>query len=289
MPMADTSKSVRIGIIAGSGVMPISVANAAHAAGRPVHLIALEGAACQGVEAFPHTWVNIGEIGRILKILKKEQCDELVIIGGVRRPKMDDLRLDLGTLANLPALLSALVGGDNSVLSGIVEFFEKKGFHVVGAHDIAPDLLASDGPLSRKLPNKQDTADIAMAIDLIAAMGRFDVGQAAVVAHGHVLAVEAAEGTDALLERCASVKRWTPKRGKSRSGVLVKCAKPGQERRVDLPAIGPETVRRAREAHLNGIAIATGDVLIAERAGVIEEADKLGLFVVGVTPIVETP
>jgi hypothetical protein len=280
--MADTAKNARIGIIAGSGMMPISVATAAAAAGRPVHLIALEDAADDEVENFPHTWVNIGEIGRILKVLKKEQCEDLVIIGGVRRPKMDDLRMDLGTLTNLPALLSALVGGDNSVLSSIVEFFEKKGFCVVGAHDIAPDLLASGGPMGRKRPSNQDNTDIGMAIELINAMGRFDVGQAVVVARGHVLAVEAAEGTDALLERCASVKRWSPKWGKEKSGVLIKCAKPGQERRVDLPAIGPETVRRASEARLNGIAIATGDVLIAERAGVIEEADKLGLFVVGV-------
>ena len=280
--MAETAKSARIGIIAGSGMMPISVAEAARAAGRPVHLIALEDAAGPEVEAFPHTWVNIGEIGRTLKVLKKEQCKDLVIIGGVRRPKMGDLRMDFGALTNLPVLMSALVGGDNSVLSSIVEFFEKKGFCVVGAHDIAPELLASDGPLGRERPDNQDKADIDMAIDLIEAMGRFDVGQAVVVARGHVLAVEAAEGTDALLERCASIKRWNPERDDDRSGVLIKCAKPGQERRVDLPAIGPETIRRAREAQLNGIAIASGDVLIAERADVIAQADKSGLFVVGV-------
>jgi len=281
--MADSKKNGCLGIIAGSGTMPISVAKTAREAGRPVHLIALEDAAGEEVETFSHTWVNVGEIGRMLKVLKKEKCEDIVIIGGMQRPKVGDLRVDIGTLANLPTILSALVGGDNSVLSGIVEFFEKKGFHVIGAHDIAPDLLASEGPLGRKRPDKQDAADIAMATDLIGAMGQYDVGQAVVVARGHVLAVEAAEGTDALLERCVDIKRWSPKRGNARSGVLVKCAKPGQERRVDLPAIGPETVRRAHEARLNGIAIASGDVLIAERAGVIDNADKLGLFVVGVS------
>jgi len=282
--MDDPTKSSCLGIIAGAGTMPLAVAEAARAAGRSVHVIAIEGAAEETVETYPHTWVNFGEIGLMLKALKKQNCGELVIIGGVRRPKLNDLRIDVGALANLPAILSALVGGDNSVLSGIVEFFESKGFHVVGAEEIAPGLIAGAGPLGKRRPSKQDLADIALAADLIKAMGRFDVGQAVVVSRGHVLAVEAAEGTDALLGRCKSVKRWTPKRGDGRSGVLVKCAKPGQERRVDLPAIGPETVRRSQEARLNGIAVAAADVLIADRKAVIGVANELGLFVYGVDP-----
>ncbi len=280
--MATTSKGARLGIIAGGGAMPIAVAQAARNAGRSVHMIAIEEAAGDDVGIWPHTWVKFGEIGRVLKILHQEGCEELVIIGGVRRPKLNDMRIDLGAIANLPAILSALVGGDNSVLSGFVDFFEKKGFRVVGAHEIAPELLASPGVLGRRKPRKQDTRDIALAAELIEAMGRYDVGQAVVVARGHVLAVEAAEGTDAMLERCQDLKKWTPKINDGRSGVLVKCAKPGQERRVDLPAIGPETVRWVYEARLNGIAVAAGDVLIAERDQLVKEADKKGLFVFGI-------
>lgn len=280
--MAEHSKFNCLGIIAGSGSMPMAVAAAAQAAGRPVHFIAIEGAASDAVESFPHTWVNFGQVGRLLKVLKRESCNDVVIIGGVRRPKFNDLRIDFGCIANSLSILRKLAGGDNSVLSGVVQFFEDKGFHVMGAHEIAPELVAHQGALGRRRPSKQDLADVALAIDLIEAIGKFDVGQAAVVARGHVLAVEAAEGTDALLERCKSVKKWTPSTRDKSSGVLVKCAKPGQERRVDLPAIGPETVRRVHQANLRGIAITAGDVLIAEREEVISVADELGIFVFGI-------
>ena len=280
--MAAQGKDAKIGIIAGNGTMPMTVAQAAVAAGRPVYAVAIQGAARQGIEEYPHTWVNFGEIGRVLKLLKREGCDDIVIIGGVQRPKLDELRFDFGALRNLPAILRCLVGGDNSILSGVVEFFEKKGFRVIGAHDIAPELLAAAGPLGKYRPSRRDQADIDIGIQVIQALGALDVGQAAVVAREHVLAVEAIEGTDALLERCGQLTHRTGGRRGARAGVLVKCAKPGQERRVDLPAIGPETVRRAAEAGLTGIALAAGDVLVAERADVISQADRDGLFVVGV-------
>ena len=282
--MADRTTSSCLGIIAGGGTMPVAVATAARAAGRPVHVIAIEGAAADVIEPYPHTWVNFGQIGLLLKVLKRQNCQDVVIIGGVRRPKLADLRIDMGGIANAPSILRKLVGGDNSVLSGIVEFFEDKGFHVMGAHEIAPELVAQSGALGRRKPSKQDMVDINMAAELIEAMGKFDVGQAVVVARGHVLAVEAAEGTDALLERCQTVKKWSLRGGKSQSGVLIKCAKPGQERRVDLPAIGPDTVRLARAANLRGIAIAAGDVLIAEREETIAEANRLGVFIYGIDP-----
>lgn len=280
--MAAQGKDAKLGIIAGNGTMPMTVAQAAVAAGRPVYAVAIQGAARQGIEEYPHTWVNFGEIGRVLKLLKREGCEDIVIIGGVQRPKLDELRFDFGALRNLPAILRCLVGGDNSILSGVVEFFEKKGFRVIGAHDIAPELLAAAGPLGRHRPSRRDQTDIDIGIQVIQALGALDVGQAAVVAREHVLAVEAIEGTDALLERCGQLTHRTGGRRGARAGVLVKCAKPGQERRVDLPAIGPETVRRAAEAGLTGIALAAGEVLVAERSDVISQADRDGLFVVGV-------
>ena len=271
--MAAQGKGAKLGIIAGNGTMPMTVAQAAIAAGRPVYAVAIQGAARQGIEEYPHTWVNFGEIGRVLKLLKREGCEDIVIIGGVQRPKLDELRFDFGALRNLPAILRCLVGGDNSILSGVVEFFEKKGFRVIGAHDIAPELLAAAGPLGKHRPSRRDQTDIDIGIQVIEALGALDVGQAAVVAREHVLAVEAIEGTDALLERCGQLTHRTGGR---------RGAKPGQERRVDLPAIGPETGRRAAEAGLTGIALAAGEVLVAERADVISQADRDGLFVVGV-------
>jgi DUF1009 family protein len=179
-------------------------------------------------------------------------------------------------------LLGWTVGGDNSILSGIVGFIESKGLKIVGAHEIAPDLVAGTGVLGKHKPNKQDKADIETGLKVIAALGALDVGQAAVVSRGYVIAVEAAEGTDRMLARCKDLKQWGKRWPGGRSGVLVKCAKPGQERRIDLPTVGSETVRLAAEANLAGIAVASGDVLIADRADFIADANKAGLFVVGV-------
>ena len=271
-----------LGILAGGGAMPISVAEAARRDGRHVHIVALDGVASDEVEGFSHTWIKFGEIGKAIKALKREGCEEMVIVGGVRRPKVAEVRLDLGGIVNLPSLLGWTIGGDNSALSGIVGFFESKGFEVLGAHDVDPGLLAEEGPLGRHRPRKQDAQDIEIACRVIGALGALDVGQAAVVAREYVLAVEAAEGTDRMLERCKELNHWWGRRRTSRSGVLVKCAKPGQERRVDLPAVGPETVRRAAEAGLAGIGVAAGDVLIVEKSKLVEEADKAGLFVVGI-------
>ena len=278
-----------LSIIAGGGDLPIAVARAAEASGRPLHIFAISGAASYAVEAYPHSWINFGHIGKILSVSRAKNCRDLVIAGAVRRPRLRDLRLDFGALVNLPSLLGWTVGGDNSVLAGIIGFFESKGFTVIGAHEIAPDLLAGKKIFTKRKPNKTDKADIAIGLKVIDALGALDVGQAAVVANQYVLAVEAAEGTDLMLERCRDLNTWWKSGGRKRSGVLVKCAKPGQERRIDLPTVGPGTVRLAAEAGLAGIAIAAHDVLVLNCEEFVQSANEAGLFVVGVSPVAEIP
>lgn len=282
MARAKSKNSQPLGIIAGGGEMPLTVARAALAAGRPIHIFGIGGAAKQAIERFPHSWISFGTIGHVLRVTRKINCREVVIVGGVKRPKWWTVRLDWGGIVNIPALLSWTVGGDNSILSGIVGFIESKGLKIVGAHEIAPELVAGKGMLGKHQPSKEDRADIAIGLDVIAALGALDVGQAAVVARGYVLAVEAAEGTDRMLERCRELKQWGRPQLRKRSGVLVKCAKPGQERRIDLPTVGTETVRLASEANLSGIAIAGEDVLIADRENFLAAANAAGLFVIGV-------
>jgi UDP-2,3-diacylglucosamine hydrolase len=272
-----------LGIIAGRGPLPCVLAEAASARGLPLHIIAIRGEAREEIERFPHTWIKWGEIGKMFAALDKNGCGDLVIIGGVSRPDLANVRLDLGALKTLPFLLSLGKGGDDHVLSRIVRFFEDKGYRVHGAGDVAPNLLAGAGTLGGKAPSADDKADIAMGFKVVGALGRLDVGQAAVVVKGHVLAVEAAEGTDAMLARCAELRSSGRTRRHARAGVLVKAPKPGQEERVDLPTIGPETVRKAAAAGLAGIAVAAGQVLMAERAATIEAANQNGLFLVGET------
>lgn len=262
--------------------MPISVAKAAEAAGRPIHVIALHDTAHKDIEAFPHTWVKLGEVGRVLKILKNNDCKQLVIVGGIRRPDFSTIKFDMGVFANLPAILNLTVGGDNSVLTAIVSFFDKKGFEVVGAHEVASELLVESGLLGQHRPSKKDLKDIEIGLNVVTALGALDVGQCAVVASQYVLAVEAAEGTDQMLVRCKDLRQWGVEKKNKRSGVLIKCAKPGQERRIDLPTVGPQTVRGAIEAGLAGMALAANNVLMIDREEMIQLADEAGIFIIGV-------
>jgi DUF1009 family protein len=270
-----------LGIIAGGGGLPCVVAEAAKARGLPLHIVGIRGEASDAIERFPHTWVRWGEVGKLFDALERHDCRDLVIIGGATRPDLANVKFDLGAVRNLPFLISLGVGGDDHVLSSVVRFLEKKGYRVHGADDVAPELLAGEGQLGAHAPSTEDKADIDLAFEVVKALGRFDIGQGAVVAKGYVMAVEAAEGTDAMLERCAALRETGRARGRGLTGVLVKAPKPGQEQRVDLPTIGPGTVRRGAAAGLAGIAVAAGQVLIAERATTIAEADRLGLFLIG--------
>lgn len=289
MAKQDQSFSTGLSIIAGGGEIPLAVVRAAVSTGRPVHVFGISGAADRAIEEFPHSWINFGHIGKILSVSRAENCHQMVIVGAVKRPNFRDLRLDFGALVNLPSLFGWTVGGDNSILTGIIGFFESKGFTVVGAHEIAPELIAGQEIFTRRNPGKTDKLDIALGLRVINALGALDVGQAAVVAHQYVLAVEAAEGTDQMLERCKSLNKWGGTSNRKRSGVLIKCAKPGQERRIDLPTVGPDTVMRAAESGLAGIAIAANDVLIVNREEFIKSANDAGVFVVGIDPAAFNP
>ncbi len=271
-----------LGIIAGRGPLPCAVAEVASARGLPLHIVGIRGEAREEIERFPHTWVKWGEIGKMFRALDHNGCADIVIIGGVNRPDFSNVRLDLGAIKTLPFILSLGKGGDDHVLSRVVRFFEQKGYRVHGAGDIAPQLLAGEGVLGRKTPSVEDNADIELALRVVGALGQLDVGQAAVVAKGYVLAVEAAEGTDAMLARCAELRASGKAGRRSRAGVLVKVPKPGQEERVDLPTIGPETVAKAAAAGLAGVAVAAGRVLMAEHEATIATADEHGLFLLGV-------
>lgn len=272
---------VPLGILAGSGSLPLTVARAAQQAGRPVHIVAIEGHADPAIESFPHSWVNMGRVGAILKALDSAKCRDLVIIGAVDRPNLEDVRLDMGGVRSILTILSLTIGGDDRLLGNVVRFFEGKGLRVIGAHEVAPGLLAPRGTLGRRKPSRTDLDDIRLGARVIAALGPMDVGQSAVVLRQHVIAVEAVEGTDAMLARAATLRKWGLLARFKRSGVVVKGSKPGQDRRVDMATIGPETVRQAAAAHLAGIAYSAGAVIIVDREAMIAEANRAGLFLHG--------
>ena len=266
-----------LGIIAGGGPLPGQVADAARAAGRPVFITALEGFAEPNIVApFEHQFFRLGAIGAIRQALKDRGCVDLVMIGPVKRPSMLALRPDTEGLKLIGKIGKAAFAGDDGLLAAIIRVLSEDGFHVLGAHDILSDVLGPAGLLTTTAPDAAAMADVQRGIDVLKIIGAADIGQACVVQQGIVLAVEAVEGTDAMLSRIATVTRPGP------GGVLVKLAKPGQERRVDLPTIGPNTIHNASIAGLRGIAFEAGGTILSDRETMIAAADAAGLFLTGI-------
>jgi DUF1009 family protein len=235
----------------------------------------------QRVAAYPHHWASFGQFGWFCRVAQREGCRDVVLIGSVVRPAIWKIRPDFKTLRLLPRIVGLLRGGDDRLLKGVAAIFEEHGFRLVGAHEIAPDILIPEGPLGRERPTARDHADIATALALLDATSPFDVGQAVVVADARVLAIEAAEGTDRMLARIAELRQSGRIAAATGRGVLVKAAKRGQDRRVDLPSIGPRTVEGAARAGLAGIAVVAGSTIIAEPALTGAAADRERLFVIG--------
>jgi DUF1009 family protein len=269
----------RLGVVAAAGSIPIAVCEAALARGIAIQVVALKGLANPDIARFPHRWVRLGELGGLLGTLKDADCRDVVIVGALRRPDLWKVGVDFGLIRHLPTILSLTRGGDDEILKRVVRFFEAQGFSVHGAHEIAPNLLAPPGPFGRERPSEEDEHDIRQGLVLLKVLSPFDVGQAVVVARGHVLAIEAAEGTDEMLKRCQSLKQWG-RRG--RAGVLVKAPKLNQELRIDMPAVGPRTVELAAAAGLAGIAVMSGEVMIADQAEMVSAADRHQIFVMGI-------
>jgi DUF1009 family protein len=280
MSGADAGRAP-LAIISGGGSLPFAVAEAARRQGRDIVLFALRGFAdADRVAAYPHHWIRYGELGRFCRIARREGCHDVVLIGSVVRPTLWQIWPDLAALRMMPQVIRMLRGGDDHLLSGVMRILEQLGFHPIGAHQIAPEILMPEGLVGRLTPGAAERGDIALGLALLAAIGEFDVGQAAVVAGGQVLAVEAAGGTDEMLTQLAELRRKG--RVRSTGGVLVKAPKAAQDRRIDLPAIGPRTITGAAGAKLAGIAVVAGAAVMAEPEHVANAADRAGLFVIGV-------
>jgi UDP-2,3-diacylglucosamine hydrolase len=269
-----------LGILAGGGDLPKAIAESARESGREVFVVALGADAW--IEAYPHEKISLGEAGRALKALRGANCSDVVLAGKLARPKFSEIKLDAKAVMIAPRIIAAARKGDDALLRAVVEFFDREGFRAVGAHEAAPGLLAEAGVMGRVKPSADDEEDIASAFAIIRTLGALDVGQAAVVCDGLPLAVEAAEGTDAMIARVGTLPAHFHGDDKHRRGVVAKAPKPIQDRKTDLPVIGVATVRNAAAVGLKGIAVEAGGALILGKRAVMEEADKLGLFVVGV-------
>ncbi|WP_299484047.1 UDP-2,3-diacylglucosamine diphosphatase LpxI [uncultured Roseibium sp.] len=276
-------QSGRLALIAGNGSLPGQIADALVLAGRDVKIVAIKGEAEAATRERASAELGWGEIGRLYNFLEKTGCRDVLLIGGVsRRPDFTSILGDFGTMQRLPTIFRTLTGGDDSLLTKVIRLFESEGFRVVGIKDVAPQLLASSGVLGRTRPSSDDQHDLELALKATEKLGELDIGQAAVAIGGRVVALEGAEGTDAMLERCCELKRSGRVRTKGRSGVLVKTAKRNQDFRVDLPTVGPKTIELAVAAGLSGVAVEAQGALIADKDETLKKADAMDIFVIGI-------
>lgn len=265
----------KLGLIAGGGAIPALVRDACRAEGRPIFVAALNGFCNPSVvEQTDHDWFDLPQVGGLLKALHAAKVEEVCLCGRVTKPDFSALRPDWKGALLLPRILRAAAIGDDAILRVIVNVFEREGFRVVGVDQIMAGLLVRDVQYSRLAPSEAQRADIAAGFRAARDLGRADQGQAAVAANTTVVGFEDDSGTDALLGRMANSAA-------ARGGVLVKCAKPQQERRVDLPTVGVTTVENAAAAGLAGIAVEAGAALMVDPAATSAAADRLGLFLVG--------
>jgi DUF1009 family protein len=289
MSIAPVAGQSPLALVCGGGSLPLAVADHVEARGRKVLLFPLQGIARpEDYANRPHTWARIAMWGAFARVARAAGCTEMVMIGSIVRPSFWQVRFDLTTLMLLPRIAAAFRGGDDHILSSGATLIEEQGFRVLGAHEVAPEILVPEGSMAAVQVTDRDRADIALGLDYLRATGPFDVGQAVVVAGKHVLAVEAAEGTDQMLARVAEMRASGRVNAPVGSGVLVKAPKHGQDLRFDMPSIGPRTVENVARAGLAGIAVVAGSTIVAEPEQLVAAADRAKLFVLG-TPAGNQP
>ncbi len=271
----------KLALIAGGGALPLSVAARCEAEGRPVFVVRLAGFADPHLAHYPGLDAGMAEIGRILTAMKKADCRAVCLAGIVNRPDFRTLKPDFKGATLLPGIVKAATQGDDALLRKILSIFEGEGFAVEGADDILGGETLPAGALGAVEPTADQLADLRKALHVAEKSGELDIGQGAVVCEGLVLAVEAQEGTDAMLMRVASLPGDLRGSAVDRKGALGKAPKPIQDLRVDMPVIGARTVELAAAAGLAGIGGMAGKLIVIDRPAIVEAADRLGLYVWG--------
>lgn len=271
----------KLGLIAGGGALPLTIASRCEAEGRALFVIRLTGFADPHLVRYPGADIGMAELGKALAALKAAGCGAVCFAGIVNRPDFKALKPDLKGATLLPGIIAAATKGDDALLRKILSVFENEGYAVEGADDILGGETLPEGALGAIRPTDQQLSDLKKALHVAEKAGELDIGQGAVVCDGLVLAVEAQEGTDAMLGRVAGLPADLRGTGGDRKGALGKAPKPIQDLRVDMPVIGVRTLELAAAAGLAGVGGQAGRLILIDRPNLIATADRLGLFVWG--------
>ena len=267
-----TNKTMRIGLIAGSGQFPIIFSKAAKSKGFAVYAAAYlnetDPVLKEHVEAIE--WMHIGQLKRLIMFFKKNNISKAVMMGAIKKTKMfSDVRPDMKAIALIAKMRHT---HDNRILSAFAEVLEKEGIKIQASTFLLPDLLAQEGCWTKRKPTRSEKADIRLGWNLAKEIGRLDIGQCVVVGGGSVLAVEAIDGTDATIKRGGKLARGI--------AVVVKVCKPNQDIRFDVPAVGVQTIKTMHEAGAGALTIEAGKAIVFDRQEMIDIADKHGISIV---------
>lgn len=276
MQMPHDKKLSKIGLVAGKGDLPEKIIRQCINSGIDMFVILITEDRPQSIDKVPHTSLGVGSVGKAIKLFKEEHVEDVVFAGGLKRPKFLSLKLDSGGVKLLARITKAKFNGDNKLLTTVISFFEDNGFNIIGADEILEDALMPMGVIGKLSPQGKQQGDVEAGKIIAKSIGKLDIGQSIIIQDGVVIGVEAIEGTDGLIERCKDLQ--IEKKG----GVLVKVKKPDQDKRVDLPTIGPVTIMKAYENGIAGIAVEAGGALVIDKDEVVNMADEYGLFLVGV-------
>jgi DUF1009 family protein len=272
-----------VAILAGSGNLPIRLVEHLERQGQDHRILAFRGFVEPDIRRRAHATVDLLDLKSIMRSLDRWGPSAVTLVGAVRRPGFSALLGAYSLLRNRQDVKEVIARGDDQVLRGAVRLLEDHGHRVVGAHELAPELVVQGSLRSRHAADADDRIAIAMGIDLLAALSPFDIGQAAALVKQQVLAIEGPEGTDRMLRRVRRQRQgWFAGAAHREGGVLVKAAKKGQDLRVDMPTIGPRTVIEAARAGLSGIAVGAGSTILLEEAESLRTADRLGVFLTAV-------
>lgn len=273
-------RSHPLGLIAGGGVLPLRVAEAQRAAGKGVFIVGLENEADKAIENFQHDYVSLGQLKTAADKLIDAGCEEVVILGGIQRPKLETLAFDEGGEWFMQQVVEGKHAGDDQLLKLIVAYFQTRGLQVQPPQNYLGALMGKGGAQTG-IAHTPHQADIDRAIEVASVIGAADIGQSVVVAHKLVLAVEGPEGTDEMLARLQSLSPEFLGTSEAPKGVMAKLPKPQQDRRVDLPTLGCRTVEGAARAHLAGIVYQADGALFDDFEAVVALAEEKGLFLLG--------
>jgi len=267
-----------LAIISGRGDLPRLLAHECQRTGRRYSVVEFENIPLNWTSGHPVIPTVFEQTGQLIERMQQANCQEIVMAGAMNREKIDACKLDGKGRELAAVLIETMKAGDDAMLGSIIKFFEANGFDVLAAQDVLPSLIPQSGVLTNFEPSDDDMFDAARAAEIVSGLGGLDVGQAAVVGQGVCLGLESVQGTDTMLAFVQHTRDgYSPDLNGAR-GVLVKAPKPGQDLRIDLPTIGPDTIQNAHNAGLSGVVIEAGGVMVLRRAETVSLANKLGMF-----------